>query len=342
MINSRTDININANEGRGNVFIRGNTHIDSAEIRNLTSPAILDLRHQINELRKCIKGLQADGVLPHVVPASLVPASLVPATTATAPTTPTTDVAALLERVNALEEKLAAADAGRGTASAFGTVTGEEEETQGDTRCPRHAPVSVPDVICEALRLVQEKVDAMEALGIETKIGHVRSNLGAFEEQLRGLTQRFETITGITHIHDSPKIAAVESRVKSALDVAATVQTALKTVEDKIRHTTQTHTLATKNDAQINVLAARVNTMQDSLQALDARVQTFVARTDERMCALEAALASVGTTPTLSAEVAAAGGSSDAAVPPADASRPKAVQVVLRRVPSDKVVRYAW
>jgi len=59
MLRSRNDVLIEANEGRGDINIRGKVKIDYAEIQNLTSPILQDLRNQMAELKRLSSSSQS-------------------------------------------------------------------------------------------------------------------------------------------------------------------------------------------------------------------------------------------------------------------------------------------
>ena len=58
MLRSRNEILIEANEGRGDINMRGKVKIDVAEIQTIQSPIFQDLKNQINEIRRLSSSIQ--------------------------------------------------------------------------------------------------------------------------------------------------------------------------------------------------------------------------------------------------------------------------------------------
>ncbi len=62
MLNSRSDIHISANDGKGNVFVRGRAKID-----DLSSPVIDSLRQDVQEIKNTLRGTSNSQGPPSIV-----------------------------------------------------------------------------------------------------------------------------------------------------------------------------------------------------------------------------------------------------------------------------------
>lgn len=108
MLKSPNDVLIESKDGRGNINMKGTVNIDTANIRNLSSNTVNDLKQQIQDIRRAVNQLNNTTSNTNVSPPNLqsVVQQVIRQQTATTTGTSNQDLSLINARLNTMQDQI--------------------------------------------------------------------------------------------------------------------------------------------------------------------------------------------------------------------------------------------